>query len=118
MLRDIVNTVYPNCMIRVISLLSEELFCLLEKGLFSVELVLEHETFGLVLKCQYHCRTNVYSLLGREVYGIQSSEKADLHVLYYVICTARKVAIFDNYSHLLLNWTVPPSLFLRDIFFK
>jgi len=64
-----------------------------------VELVLEHETFGLVLKCQYQGRPNVYSLLGREVYGIESSEKLDLHVLYYVICTARKVAIFDNYSH-------------------
>jgi len=69
----------------------------------SLELVLEHETFGLVLKCPYQSRPNVYSLLGREVYGNESSEKTDLPVLYYGICTARKVTIFDNYSHLFLN---------------
>jgi hypothetical protein len=50
-----------------------------------------------------HLNTNVYGLLGREVYGIEPSEKADLQVLNYGICTARKVAIFDNYSPLLLN---------------
>ena len=45
----------------------------------------------------------MYSLLGREVYGTESSEKAHLPVLYYGVCTARKVAIFNNYSSLLLN---------------